>query len=192
MDHLIGRLLKSLDDQGLRDNTLVLFTGDNGTEGAGKSTKTERGVRVPLIVRAPGLVPPGTVSRELASLADVFPTLAELAGAAVPVDHPLDGKSLVPTLRDPKAKHREILVSYLQDQELARDARWLLEGNGDLFDCGDSRAGTGYPLIPKTATDPEATAARQRLKAALDAIPGPRPEQQLRPANAVGGKPNAE
>jgi arylsulfatase A len=98
MDHNVGRLLRALDEQGLRESTLVLFTGDNGTEGAGKSQKTEQGVRVPLIVRGPGLVPPGTVSRELASLADVLPTLAELAGAAVPAGHPLDGKSLVPNL----------------------------------------------------------------------------------------------
>jgi arylsulfatase A len=186
MDHLVGRFLRALDDQGLRDSTLVLFAGDNGTEGAGKSTTTEMGARVPLIVRRPGLVPPGTVSRELASLADVLPTLAELAGATLPADHPLDGKSLVPTLRDPATKHRDILVSYLRDQEMARDTRWLLEGNGDLFDCGDRRAGTGYRLIPKSSNDPEATAARRRLQAALDAVPGPRPEQQLRPRPVPG------
>ena len=183
MDHTVGRFLRALDDQGLRERTLVLFTGDNGTEGAGKSQKTEQGVRVPLIVRGPGLVSPGTVSRELASLADVLPTLAELAGAAVLPDHPLDGKSLVPTLRDPSARHREIVFSYLQDQELARDARWLLEGSGELYDCGDSRAGTGYRHVPRSSDDPEAAAARKRLQAALDATPGPRPEQQLRPPN---------
>ena len=194
MDHNVGRLLRALDEQGLRDNTLVLFTGDNGTEKAGKSQAIEQGARVPLIVRAPGLVPAGTVSRELASLADVLPTLAELAGATVPPDHALDGKSLVPTLRDPSAKHREILVSYLRDQELARDARWLLEGDGELYDCGDSRAGTGYRQVPTSSDDPEAAAARKRLQAALDAIPGPRPEQQLRPANAAAagnGRQNA-
>lgn len=191
MDHNVGRLLRALDEQGLRENTLVLFAGDNGTEGAGKSTKTEMGARVPLIVRAPGVVPPGTVSRELASLADVLPTLAELAGAKVPADHPLDGKSLVPTLRDPTAKHRDILVSYLQDQEMARDARWLLEGNGELYDCGESRAGMGYRQIPKSSEDPDAVAARKRLQAALDAIPGPRPEQELLPQNTANGQRNA-
>ena len=190
MDHLVGRLLRALDEQGLRENTLVLFTGDNGTEGAGKSTKTEMGVRVPLIVRAPGLVAPGTVSRELASLADVLPTLAELAGAAVPAVHPLDGKSLVPTLRDPSAEHREIVFSYVQDQELARNARWLLEGNGELYDCGASRAGTGYRQVPRSSDDPEAAAARQRLQAVLDATPGPRPDQQLLPPKAAN-RPNA-
>ena len=191
MDYNVGRLLGALDKQGLRENTLVLFTGDNGTEGAGKSKKTEMGVRVPLIVRGPGLVPPGTVSRELASLADVLPTLAELAGAAVPADHPLDGKSLVPTLRDPAVMHREVVFSYLQDQELARDARWLLEGNGELYDCGENRAGTGYRHVPKSSDDPEAAAARRRLQAALDATLGPRADQQLLPPRPANGKRNA-
>jgi hypothetical protein len=105
----------------------------------------------------------------------------------VPADHPLDGKSLVPTLRDPSAKHREVVFSYLHDQELARDARWLLEGNGELYDCGDSRAGTGYRHVPKSSEDPEAAAARKRLQAVLDATPGPRPEQQLLPPRDKAG-----
>jgi hypothetical protein len=94
-------------------------------------------------------------------------------------------------LRDPSAKHREIVFSYLQDQELARDARWVLEGNGELYDCGDSRAGSGYRLVPKSSDDPKAAAARKRLQATLEATPGPRPEQQLRQPNSSDRQRNA-
>src|SRR5688500_7036597 len=99
MDHVVGRLVKAIDEAGLRENTIILFTSDNGTAGAGKGQLTEAGVRVPMIVRCPGTVKAGVVSDALVSVVDVLPTVAEFAGAPLAKDVPLDGKSFAPVLR---------------------------------------------------------------------------------------------
>jgi arylsulfatase A len=177
LDHLVGRLVRALDELDLRRRTLVIFTGDNGTGGDGKGTTTELGVRVPLIVSCPGTVPAGVVSGELASLTDIFPTLADFAGAAAPAGHTIDGKSLANVLRGGKAGPREWLFSYLKNERMLRDKRWLLQGDGRLFDCGSSRDGAGYREVTDLA-DTEAAAARRRLEALLRDLPPPRPEEQ--------------
>lgn len=86
LDHLVGRIVASVDGLGLRKRTVIMFLGDNGTWHLGKGTVTEAGARVPLIVRCPGTVKAGVVSRELTDITDVFPTLAQFAGADVPKD----------------------------------------------------------------------------------------------------------
>jgi arylsulfatase A len=174
MDHLVGRIRQKIDDLGLRDNTFVLFTGDNGTAGDGKGELTEAGVRVPLLVSGPGVVT-GRVSNELVSLADVLPTLAELAGAPLPADRVLDGISQVPELLGRHGPRREWVFSYLGDKRMLRDKRWLLDGGGQFYDCGDSRDGSGYKNVTASA-DPEVVAARTRFAAILQPLPGPQPE----------------
>ena len=173
----MGQLLDAIDSAGLAENTVFIFVGDNGTAGSGKGTVTELGVRVPLMIRWPGAIKPGVVSRELVSVADIFPTLAELAGAKLPADHVIDGKSLVPTLRGEGKKHREWVFSYLGPGRIIRDERWLLEVPGQgrperLYDCGDSRTATGYHDV-SDSTAAEAVAARQRFAAILKDLPGP-------------------
>jgi arylsulfatase A len=172
MDHLVGQLLKELDESGLRRNTLVVFAGDNGTDGGGKGTATERGARVPLIVSCPGIVKSGVVADDLADLSDLFPTLAEFGGAALPRDRPLDGHSLAPILTGKPGPRREWVFSYLLDKRVLRDRRWLLEGDGRFFDCGDSRAGTGYRDLT-ASRDPEVLAARLRFEKILQDLPAP-------------------
>ena len=73
MDKLVGRIVGALDKAGLRDNTVVFFTGDNGTGGQGKGQPTELGARVPLIVNGPGIVKPREASDELIDLSDILP-----------------------------------------------------------------------------------------------------------------------
>jgi len=118
MDKSVGDLLALLDELGIADNTIVVFTSDNGalthrgrtmeqpfTHNAplssGKGSHREGGIRVPLVVRWPGLVRPGTVSTTPVILYDWMPTLLEIAGGKTPPD--LDGVSLVPLLREPAA-----------------------------------------------------------------------------------------
>ncbi len=173
MDHLLGRIVKAVDELGLREKTWILFTGDNGTGRSGKGTVTELGVRVPLIVSRPGTVPAGAVSKELVNLTDVFPTLAELAGAPLPPDRTIDGRSLVPTLRGQQGTHREWVFSYLEEKRMLRDRRWLLEGDGRFFDCGDRRDGAGYREVTGSS-DPEVVAARARFEKTLQDLPGPK------------------
>lgn len=180
LDHLMGRLLRALDEQGVGRNTLVLFVGDNGTGRRGKGTVTELGVRVPFIAWGPGLARPAPgAERALADLTDILPTLAELAGAELPKDQPFDGKSFAPLLRGETTKHREWIYSFLDDGRILRDNRWLLEipGGGKperFFDCGEHRDGSGYQEVTGAETA-EAKAARERFAKILGAMPKPEP-----------------
>lgn len=186
LDHLMGRLLDGLKSEGLDENTLVIFIGDNGTGGDGKGSVTELGARVPCIIRGPG-VKRGGVSRAVADLTDIMPTLAEFAGAKLPENIPFDGHSLAPVLRGEKEKHRDWIYSHLDDGRLLRDERWLLEiGKGGekvrFFDCGDSRDGSGYRDVTNSA-EPGARAARERFDGILASLPEPKPHPGMAEKN---------
>jgi arylsulfatase A len=109
LDHYIGRVLSVLNETGLRDNTLVIFTSDNGGHPQYTSNKPlrgskwnlyEGGIRVPFIARWPGVVREGSVCETPAIGYDLLPTFAEIAGKTIPT-RGIDGASLVPLLRDP-------------------------------------------------------------------------------------------
>jgi arylsulfatase A len=196
LDYLMGRLFAALKAEGLDENTLVIFIGDNGTAGEGKNEATELGARVPCIIRGPG-VKRGVVSRAVADLTDIMPTLADFSGATLPKDEVFDGHSLGPVLRGEKAKHREWIYSHLDDGRVLRDSRWLLEipkgGKGEqFFDCGESRDGTGYKDVTHS-TDPEVKAARARFAGILASMPEPKPRPDVeRPAGKAQRKGKGE
>ncbi len=114
MDKEIGRLLKTLDDLGLADHTLIVFSSDHGATfeagnkgtsayhdsnrpfRGGKRTLWEGGIRVPGVVRWPGKVPAGKLSDESVHMTDLLPTFVAAAGAAVEPDWKVDGKNLLP------------------------------------------------------------------------------------------------
>lgn len=124
LDESVGYVLSSLEELGLAENTIVLFTSDNGghvsqrrdTDGfqgtgnlplrGGKGWLYKGGVRVPIIVRWPGKVKPG-VSAEVVLSTDFYPTVLELAGLSLPAGPDLDGVSLVPVLRGHGSLNRE-------------------------------------------------------------------------------------
>ena len=177
MDKLVGRLVRALDDAGLRDRTIIFFTGDNGTRGDGKSTATEKGARVPLIVNGPGLVKIRGVTPALADTSDIFPTLMEMAGATPPSTRVLDGRSLAPFLRGDRDTTREWIFAYQADRRILRTERWLLEDNsprhaGRLFDCGTRRDGTDYKDVTASSA-PDVVAARQLFDRLLADLPAP-------------------
>lgn len=114
MDQAVGVVLDALDQHGVADRTLVIFTSDNGglstSEGsptsnlpfrAGKGWLYEGGLRTPVIIRWPGVTPAGSVSRWHITGTDVFPTIMEAAGLPFPTKHLLDGISAVPALKNP-------------------------------------------------------------------------------------------
>lgn len=191
LDHLMGQLFASLKAEGLDDNTLVIFIGDNGTGSDGKGTLTELGARVPCIIRGPG-VQRAVVSRAVADLTDIMPTLAEISEAELPKGIPFDGHSLAPVLRGEKETHRDWIYSHLDDGRILRDSRWLLEidkaGKGERFiDCGESRDGSGYKDVTKS-TDSEVVAARKRFDAILAAMPEPKPNPNAKEKSRSAAK----
>ena len=109
-DKLVGRLAKAFDDAGIREDTIIIFTTDNGSGGGitgsmkgrkvrgGKAKKSENGVCEPFIVNGPGRVPAGVVSDALTDFTDLLPTFAELGGAALPKGLTIDGVSIAKVL----------------------------------------------------------------------------------------------
>lgn len=123
VDESVGRIVKTLDELGLSESTLVVFTSDNGGVGGysaegigrkdttnnaplrgGKATYFEGGIRVPYVFNWPGKITPGRVSDEPINSVDLYPSLLELTGADAPADYPLDGRSYLPLLVNDQAK----------------------------------------------------------------------------------------
>lgn len=115
LDDSIGRLLRALTELGLDRNTLVIFTSDNGSNMSceplrgNKGSYYEGGIRVPFLVRWPGVVPAGTHSAEPVIHQDLYPTFLAVAGATPPAGKMLDGESLVPLLRQTGGLKREAI-----------------------------------------------------------------------------------
>ena len=109
-DKLVGRLVEALETLGLRENTLIIFTTDNGSGGdltgtlngrkiqGGKAKESENGVCCPYIVNCPGLVPAGVTTDALTDFTDLLPTFVELGGGNTPDDLEIDGVSIAPLL----------------------------------------------------------------------------------------------
>lgn len=179
MDHNIGRILASLEKLGLRENTAVIITADNGTLHRGKGAAKEIGVREPLIVHWPGHVEKQGVKRELIDFSDIFPTVLDMAGVDIPEDYVHGGHSFLPLLMNEPYEEREFIFSYLDTRRLVRDKRWLLEGDGRFFDCGDSRNPRGYKEYKEVShsDDPEVKAAMERFVSFLEDKPSPKLEK---------------
>lgn len=127
VDQSVGRMLKLLDERKLADDTLVVFYSDNGGYGpatsmhplrGSKGMLYEGGVRVPLTVRWPGKVKPGTRSDEPVTTVDFYPTLLAAAGVKPPEEQPLDGRNLLPLLTQTGGLNRRAIYwhfpAYLQ------------------------------------------------------------------------------
>lgn len=129
MDEEFGRLLAALNKSGQRENTILVFAGDNGYSLGehgltGKANLYEKGgMHIPLTFAGPGIAKGMTAA--FAYMMDIFPTLCDLAGVAIPSQ--LDGRSLRPVLVNPKKQSRETLhTAYLDSQRAIRDQRWKL------------------------------------------------------------------
>lgn len=129
MDAQLGRIFEALDKEGVTENTLIVFAGDNGLAVGehgllGKQNLYDHSIRVPLIFAGPG-VPAGKRTDSLVYLFDIFPTLCGLVGLPVPAS--VDGQSLLPILRNPKRRQRaELVYAYRHVQRAIRTDRWKL------------------------------------------------------------------
>ncbi|MCK5103646.1 MAG: sulfatase-like hydrolase/transferase, partial [Cyclobacteriaceae bacterium] len=114
-DAMLGRLLDAFENSEYANNTIVVLWSDHGMhmgekENIEKFTLWERSTRVPLIISVPGLTRPGAKCDQPVSLMDLYPTLVDLAGFDKP-SH-LDGKSLLPQIKDPETKTSPVITSY--------------------------------------------------------------------------------
>jgi arylsulfatase A len=142
IDWSVGQILEAVRREKLDDDTMVIFTSDNGpwlsygnqggSQGPfreGKGTAFEGGVRVPFVARWPGRIPTGVEKSEPAMTIDVLPTLATLSGAALPSDRIIDGKDIWPLLsaRSDAAPPHDVLYFYWgQELHAVRSGRWKL------------------------------------------------------------------
>ena len=178
MDRLVGRIVDALERLDLRERTLIVFTGDNGTPQrvdslqvkgrtvqGGKGKMTDAGTRVPLIASWPGHVPSGRVSDALIDFSDFLPTLADLAGGRAPQDRPIDGASFVPQLLGSDDPHRPWVYTKWKDREWVRTHDWKLYGDGTLYHVAED-VREQHPLRPGEGGD-EAAAARKTLRRAF-------------------------
>ncbi len=228
LDEGVGRILAKLDELGLAQRTLVVFASDNGGVGGyraagvpagditsnaplrgGKGMLYEGGIRVPMIVRWPGVVEPGSRSDVPVVLLDLYPTLVEAAGLKPPKDYALDGRSLVPLLRGAESLEREAVFfhfpAYLQASGLAcrttpagavRAGKWKLleffeDGRLELYDL-EADIGEKHNLAEQL---PEKTLQlhqlliewRREVKAPMPR-PNPDYDPDLGPGSQGGGK----
>ena len=182
MDKLVGKLVVELERLKLREKTLIVFMGDNGT-GKGqadratiggrrlsgeKGSMLEGGALVPLIVNWPGVTPSGRVAPELVESSDFLQTFAELSGGKLPEDPWLDGRSFAPQLRGQKRSPRDWIFVQLARNWYVREPSWKLNQAGELFDMSD--APFAEKLIAADTKNIAAIAARQRLQAVLDEL----------------------
>jgi arylsulfatase A-like enzyme len=184
MDKLVGRVVDEITSLGLAENTLIIFTGDNGTGRpitsvvmgkkiqGGKGESTKYGTNVPLIAVWPGKIKPGQVNDNLVDFTDFLPTLREVAGQATQPQDALDGLSLLKQLRgEPSAVRDHVFCYYFpqlyNDKKIiwAHDKTWKLYSDGRFYNVAQD------PLeqtpLPADNLPAEAVAAKVSLSNVL-------------------------
>ena len=192
MDKMVGKVVAKLDEAGIRDETLILVTGDNGTNRSltspfpprgeirgGKGTMQDAGNRVAFVANWPGTIKPGTIVDSPIGFADVLPTVAEVTGSTLPTAH--DGQSLLPLMQGDSSNARGwMFQSYSKSGPgtapyrcFVRDANWKLYADGSLYNVPNDW------LEKSPVTGPEGEAHRKRLQPILDRILGDAPEELI-------------
>jgi arylsulfatase A-like enzyme len=185
LDKLVGGILDEVERLGLKDNTYVLFLGDNGTEAStssgfnngvkretvdgtvtdGKWNPVHGGCHVPLIIWGPdSIAEGGTVVDDLIDMTDIYPTVCSLAGIPLPSDHPIRGRSIRPQLEGRPGITRSVTHGGIDGKRTIFDGEWRLNNDGVLR---DSRNLPTEIIVPEG--DPEGDAARERLELLDDA-----------------------
>ncbi len=146
MDLMVGKLLKTLDGLGLREDTLILFTGDNGSPAkvislragekvmGGKGEHTDAGTHVPLLASWSGTAPAGKTCDDLVDFSDFLPTLATLANADLPEEPTIDGRSFVPQIHGKDGNPRDWVYTEWKGKAWIRTKRWKLYDDGMFYD----------------------------------------------------------
>jgi arylsulfatase A-like enzyme len=187
MDKLVGRLVQQLDSLGLRENTLILFVGDNGTDRdvvsrmgtrkiqGNKGFTTAAGTHVPLIANWPGTIRPGQVNDNLVDLTDFLPTLLDAARVSPPPDLPLDGLSFYPQLLGRADTVRSWVFCHyapgwnnFEHRRFVQDRAWKRYDDGTFYDLAADPEERN-PL-PQGALTADALRIRSAFGAILDSM----------------------
>ena len=216
LDRSVGRIADAIDRLGLAEKTLLMFMSDNGGlehEQNGtivtsnkplrgeKGSLYEGGIRVPAIMRWPGVIPAGAVSATPAATIDIHATLLDLAGVAAPVSDPLDGTSLTPVLRRPdRALARDALYWHLPHYHHSTPASAIRRGDWKLVEFFEAGALELYNLREAPGErrtlardEPRRAAELQKALAAWRAtvgarMPAPNPNYDPTRANELAGR----
>ncbi len=165
-DYQQAEIIRFLKKENLDDNTILVFATDNGAKWFGKgSVKQQRGTHVPLIIKAPGIKASPAPINALVSLADVTPTLIDLAGLDLPENYEFDGQSLKPLMTGEKDSLRDVTVSFMNVLNMARDDRYILDGWGALWDTHGS---ADHSQFTDVSDSPEHEPIKKKLKAEAD------------------------
>ena len=185
-DKMVGKVVDKLEELGLREDTLIIFTADNGTDRdvvsransrqirGGKLTSKDTGTRVPLIANWPGVVPEGAANNDLICFTYFLPTLAEIAGISVPETVPLDGVSFAPVLRGENQALRPWLYMWWYrnndpdgpGDEFARTHRYKLYCDGRFYDVEEDEL-EEHPIEP-AQLNTEQREIRDQLRAIIE------------------------
>lgn len=153
MDKIVGNITSKLKELGIEDNTLIIFTGDNGTDkpvksilngkvvAGAKGSTTDAGTRVPLIAQWVGKIPKGSVCNDLIDFSDFLPTICEAASIEVPASLNIDGRSFMPQLLGEECSPREWVYCWYsrsgrdkRAKVFARNHRYKLYQSGKFYD----------------------------------------------------------
>ena len=184
LDASVGRILAKLEELDLSDNTIVVFTSDNGGlrkiyTGVGdvvstnaplrdeKGTLYEGGIRVPMIVRWPGVARPGSLCHEPTTTADLLPTFCQMA-TAKPPEQPIDGLSMVPLLKDPATPlNRDAVYFHYPHYHHSRPASAIRAGDWKLIEFLEDGSLELYNLKDDLAETENLAVARPQLAGQL-------------------------
>ncbi len=192
LDHTVGRIMSKLDELGVADNTLLVFTSDNGgvpfdVDGkwwrekkpntsngilkGGKGGLFEGGIRVPYIFRFPGRIPAGTLSHEPITTIDLYPTLLAQAGLKPPANHHLDGVDISPCLADAKDRlpQRALYWYYSNYSFAGRPGMVIREGDWKFLYFFENEDEELYNLAKDIGEEKNVLAGRPERAAAMRA-----------------------
>ncbi|MDD7885443.1 sulfatase-like hydrolase/transferase [Flavivirga sp. 57AJ16] len=154
MDKLVGKIVSKIDELGLGENTLIVFTGDNGTDQpivsmfkggeypGGKGKTTDNGTHVPLVARWTGTIDGNKECLDMVDFSDFLPTICDAASIKAPSNIPIDGISFMPQLLGKKGNPREWIYSWYDPRgkklkEFARNTEYKLYKTGEFYNVTD-------------------------------------------------------
>ncbi|WP_145178409.1 sulfatase-like hydrolase/transferase [Rubripirellula lacrimiformis] len=187
MDKIVGRIVAKTEDLGIAENTLILFTADNGTNVSirsrwngveirgGKGTMTDMGTHVPLVAYQKGVTATGQVLDDLVDFTDIYPTLADAAGIRLGPSDPIDGRSFLPQLRGQPGNPRDWVLCHYQPYwnkqpgQFARTGQFKLYRDGRFYQPADDLDESDD--LSKQLTGKQRLEAHRKLQSLLDSAP---------------------